>query len=314
VRIPDFFIVGHSKSGTTALHEMLTQHRQIYMPPDKEPWFFAEELRERPPPRPQGIPNSLSEYAAWFAAAETGQLVGEASPQYLRSRTAASRIAEVRPDARIIAIFREPASFLRSLHLQFVQTNVETEENFGRALELEQRRRAGKDIPRHTYWPKALLYSDHVRYLEQLRRYLAVFPRENVHVLIYDDFRADNERIVRGVLRFLDVEDDVPIELRESNPTVHPRSQRLNQLVHAIGVGHGPASRAINTSIKAVTPPQLRRRAFDTVRRRVIFGAPQAADPEVIAALRARCEPEVEAFSDYLGRDLVSLWGYARRD
>ena len=52
MRLPDFFIVGHSKSGTTALYEMLRQHPQIYLPAAKEPWFFADELHERTPPRP----------------------------------------------------------------------------------------------------------------------------------------------------------------------------------------------------------------------------------------------------------------------
>jgi len=53
-RLPDFFIVGQPKSGTTALYEMLRRHPEIFMPASKEPWFFADELHERPPPRPEG--------------------------------------------------------------------------------------------------------------------------------------------------------------------------------------------------------------------------------------------------------------------
>ncbi len=92
--------------------------------------------------------------------------------------------------------------------------------------------------------------------MEQLRRYHAVFPREQMLVLIYDDFRADNEATVRRVLRFLDVDDTVPISAREANPTVRPRSQRLNEVVHAVSVGRGPASLAVKGAIKAVTPPR----------------------------------------------------------
>src|SRR3954469_129284 len=91
LRIPDFFIVGHSKSGTTALYEMLRRHPQIYMPDSKEPWFFADELPDGTPPRPEGTPRPLEQSSAWFAGAAAGQLVGEASPQYLWSQTAASR-------------------------------------------------------------------------------------------------------------------------------------------------------------------------------------------------------------------------------
>jgi sulfotransferase family protein len=314
MRLPDFFIVGHSKSGTTALYEMLARHPQIYLPPGKEPWFFAEECHERPPPRPEGIPQTLAEYARWFSDASPAQTVGEASPQYLRSQGAARAIADACPDARIVAIFREPASFLRSLHLQFVQANIETESDLQRALGLEQRRREGHDVPRHTYWPKSLMYSEHVRYAEQLRRFHAVFSPSRVHVIIYEDFRVDNELTVREILRFLEVDESVPIEPVQANPTVHARSQRLNELVHAVGVGRGPISRGVKRAIKLVTPARLRRDTFHAVQQRIVFAEPPPPDPRLMQELRAKLKPEVVALSEYLERDLVRLWGYDRAD
>jgi hypothetical protein len=310
MRLPDFFIVGHSKSGTTALYEMLKQHPQIYLPPGKEPWFFAEELRERTPPRPEGIPGSLEEYAGWFTGARPEQRVGEASPQYLRSRSAARNIAQVAPDARIIAIFREPASFLQSLHLQFLQANIETESDFGRALALEPSRRDGHSVPRHTYWPQSLLYSEHTRYVEQLRRFHTEFPDSQVHVVIYEEFRDDNPGTVREILRFLEIDETVAVEPLEANPTVRARSQALNELVHAVGVGRGPVSRAVKGSIKFLTPATLRRNAFHAVQEHIVFGGAPAADATVIAGLRSQLKPEVVALSEYLHRDLVKLWGY----
>ena len=70
--LPDFFIVGHPKSGTTALYQMLRPHPQIYLPESKEPWFFATELHERTPPRPGGTPTTLDEYRGWFRGAASG--------------------------------------------------------------------------------------------------------------------------------------------------------------------------------------------------------------------------------------------------
>src|SRR5581483_6786457 len=100
-RVPDFFIVGHHKSGTTALYEMLRRRPDVFMPEMKEPWFFAKDLplrfgQETP------LPQTLEEYLALFAAAGADQRVGEATPSYLMSRAAAAGIAEVQPQARIV--------------------------------------------------------------------------------------------------------------------------------------------------------------------------------------------------------------------
>jgi hypothetical protein len=227
-RAPDFFIVGHPKCGTTALYEMLRRQPGIYMPALKEPQFFAEEMRVGA--RPEHLPDTLEEYLALFDGARVDELLGEASPSYLRSHTAAGAIAELQPDARIIAILREPASLLRSVHLQFVQAAIESEHDLRKALALEPERRQGRNLPRHGFWPLALQYSEHVHYVEQLRRYHAAFGSEQVLVLIYDDFRADNEGTVREVLRFLGVEDASPVQTLEANPTVAARSRALTPL------------------------------------------------------------------------------------
>src|SRR6202011_5344815 len=220
---------------TSALYEMLRRHPQIFMPEGKEPWFLASDMRPRfQPPRAGSPPASHEEYLALFAAAAPAQRVGEASSSYLWSAPAAAAIAELAPAARIIAILREPASFLHSLHLQLLQTHVEVKKDLRTALALEDERRRGERIPKRSHRPQLLRYSEHVRYVEQLRRYHAVFAPEQVLVLIYDDFRADNEGTVRKVLRFLEVDDSAPIDLIHANPTTGMRSQALDELVHSV--------------------------------------------------------------------------------
>ena len=311
-RMPDFFIVGHSKSGTTALYEMLRRHPQIFLTDLKEPIYFADELpRDAHRYRPTA---TLEEYLALFEQARADQRVGEASASYLRSPTAASRIAEAQPDARIIAILREPASFLRSFHLQCVQAHYETQKDFRKAMQLEQARRRGRRIPRRSRWPQELLYSDHVRYVQQLRRYHDAFPPEQVLVLIYDDFRRDNEATVRTVLRFLDVDDTVTVEASDANPTVRMRSQRMDDLVYAASTGRGPAWRAVKTMVTAITPTDLRRRALKATQRRFVHGEPPPPDEGFMLELRRRFKPEVVALSEYLDRDLITLWGYDQID
>src|SRR5580704_4668397 len=91
VRVPDFFIVGHHKSGTSALYEMLKQHPQIYLSPLKEPRFMASDMRERfVQPREHRHPQTLEEYLSLFSDARPEQRAGEASATYLWSRTAAA--------------------------------------------------------------------------------------------------------------------------------------------------------------------------------------------------------------------------------
>jgi len=311
-RVPDFFIVGHPKCGTTALYEMLRVQPQVFMPELKEPWYLASDMKPRfPPPRSASPPESMQEYLRLFAGAAPDQRAGEASSSYLLSRTAAGAIAELAPQARIIAILREPASFLRSLHVQLLSTHVESAKTLRQAIELEPARREGRKIPRRSHRPQLLLYSDHVRYVEQLRRYHDLFPPEQVLVLIYDDFRGDNEATVRRVLSFLDVEEQAPVTERRANPTVSQmRSQQLDELLNIVSVGRGPVSRAAKSALKRVSSRELRHAAIRATQRHLVNGRPKPAEPELMLQLRRRFRGEVEALSEYLDRDLVTLWGY----
>ena len=308
-RIPDFFVVGHSKSGTTALYEMLRRHPQIFMPDMKEPIFFAPELPRQA--HRYRAPETLEEYMALFAAAEPGQVVGEGSASYLRSPQAAERIAQARPDARIVAILREPAAFRRSFHLQVVQAHYEDERDLARALSLEGERRRGRHLPKRSLWPQELLYTDHVRYVEQLSRYRERFPEEQVLVLIYDDFRADNDATVRRVLRLLGVDEHVRLEPTEANPTVATRSQRADDVLHALSHGEGALAGAVKRAATSVVPQRVRRGALGAVQRRLVSAPPPEVDERLMLTLRRRLKPEVVALSEYLGRGLVARWGYA---
>jgi len=310
-RIPDFFLVGHAKSGTTALYEMLREHPAIFMPDLKEPEFFASDLRRRfQPPMAGPLPETLDQYLALFAGAREEQKAGEASAFYLSSRNAASAIAELNPAARIVAVLREPTSFLRSLHLQHLQNHNEDQRDLRRAIALEAARREGLEIPRRCYRPQILQYTDHVRYVEQLTRYHEAFGPEQVLVLIYEQLRRENEPTVREILRFLEVDDSVPIKPVNANPTVTVRSQALDDVVHRLSVGRGRYSKEIKTAVKTLLPHSLRRRLLNGVQRHVVHGPPPPADDALQAELRVRMKPEVERLSAYLGRDLVSLWGY----
>ena len=310
-RVPDFFIVGHPKCGTTALYEMLSAHPQVYMPERKEPRYFASDLPSPYQPLRSGLPGETYEdYLSLFKEARPDQMVGEGSTAYIWSRTAAGLIAAAQPKARIIAIMREPASFLHSLHLQLLQHKSEEVQSLRKALELEEERRQGRRLTEvNASWPQVLMYADRVRYVEQLRRFDEVFPPEQVLVLIYDDFRSDNDGTVRRVQRFLGIEETGAVKVSKANPSVR-RRVAIDDKLHDAFFGGGSTLRTLRKAAKLLTPESARRQAFQTARRKLVFGAPSALDEDLMLQLRERFKGEVRALGEYLDRDLLELWGY----
>jgi Sulfotransferase family len=313
LRLPDFFIVGHAKCGTTALTKMLKAHPRISIPV-KEPRYFAPELRTRywrPRSNREKRPRTLEAYGALFAGIGPDQMVGEATPSYLRSATAAASIAQVCPDARIVAILREPTAFLRSLHLQLLRNYDENQKSFRRALELEPLRKQGRRMPPFSQAPSGLLYTEHVRYVEQLKRFHDAFGHERVLVLIYDDLRADNERTVRQVLEFFDLEaGGFAVPQAELDPLKMPRSVILDQVTRL--AAYAPHNRILNPLLKAGAKTGVGR--LGPLWKRAVYEENPLPEEELMLALRRRFKGEVEAASEYLGRDLVALWGYDRLD
>jgi hypothetical protein len=313
-RVPYFFIAGHAKCGTTALYEALRAHPQVWMPDVKEPRYFATDMRRRFTPARSGrLPETMEEYLALFAAAPPDAIVGEASPSYVVSHSAPRLIAKARPDARIVVIFREPADFLRSLHLQLIQSHVETQRDLATALSLEVERAHGHKIPRRSHRPQSLQYSEHVRYSDQLARLRAAFAEEQLLVLIYDDLRADNPGTLQRVLRFIGADPALsPRGAPQANPSVLIRAQGLETAMNALATGRGPLGAAASRAVKTLLPASARRRAMSIVRSQLIAGDVPPVDDALMRTLRRRYKGEVEAFGEAIDRDLIGLWGYDR--
>jgi hypothetical protein len=298
--LPEFFIVGHQKCGTSALHEMLRQHPQIFMPERKEPSYFISEILRKP--------ITCEEYEALFEPAAPGERMGEATPTYLWSHTAASRIAKDIPDAKLIAIIREPADFLRSLHLQFLRLGVENEHDFRKAIELDPARAAGKKVPANSPRPEFLPYAEHLRYKEQIERYRALFSPEQILLLIYEEYRDDNEATLQRIFDFLGVDQAEVPSMRAKVTSSSVRSPRAQELTRSLYLGKGLAGK-LKPAVKAMTSPAMRQRLLKAqahAQRRE--ASPPSAD--FMQSLRRRYKDDVAALSDYLDRDLTALWGY----
>ena len=307
-RLPDFFIVGHPKCGTTAICEGLKNHSQVFMPAIKEPNFFALDRKKRPGAQTDEAPpshaNRLDKYLDLFADAGDDQLAGESSVFYLWSPVAARSIAELQSAAKIIAILREPASLLNSLYLQFSQSGVETAKSFREAIELEESRRSTDRFP-------SLLYADYVKYVEQIERYRAEFPADQILILLLDDLRRENQAVMGQIARFLEIDETDSLVAPKVNPTVRVRSTRLNRVTHYLRRRQNPVITGVKASAGAAFPRGTRRRAaISTGLNGLLYGEPRKADDQLMSSLRERFRPEVDSLSEYLDRDLVSEWSY----
>lgn len=293
-RRPDFFVVGAPKSGTTAMYEYLRAHPELYLPERKELRFFGSDLdiRDR-----QAL--ELDEYLGYFAAAGAAARIGTAYVWYLFSTHAAREIREFAPEARIIAMLRNPVEMIPSLHSEHLFNGNEDIVDLAAALDAEPDRRAGRRIPPHAHLPQGLLYSDVPRYTEQLERYFEAFGRDRVHVILYDDFARDAAASYREVLRFLGVDEDFsPPAFAVINANKRTRSEWLR---HFLARPPELPRRVISRFV----PARIRRAAYERAKRLNVAASRRAPLPLATRErLMREFEPEVERLARLLGRDL----------
>jgi hypothetical protein len=294
MRRPDFFIVGAPKSGTTAMYEYLREHPDLYLPERKELRYFGSDLEIR-----DRQPLSESDYLAHFAGAEGHQLVGTAYVWYLYSSLAAAEIKAFAPDARIIAMIRNPIDMLHALHGEHLSNGNEDIRDFTEALDAEPDRRAGRRIPAHAHLPAGLLYSTVPRYAEQLERYVAAFGRDRVHVIVFDDFAADTSAAYAATLRFIGVRDDVrPARFAVVNASKRTRSEALRHFL-------ARPPELPRRIIRRTVPGRIRRALYERTKALNVTRAARAPMPSAThERLRAVFADEVERLSIFLQRDL----------
>lgn len=199
---PTFFIVGAPKSGTTALDSYLADHPMIHMARPKEPHYFATDL-----PRYRDV-STEADYIRLFDGQTQKRIGGDASVFYLYSKEAIRLIRQFDPGAKLILMLRNPVEIAHSFHSQLLFGGDEDIESFADAWNAIAARKAGDRIPRHCR-ARELLYYDEIALLgSQLERVLAEFPREQVHLIFFEDFAADAGHEYRRVLKFLGVPDD----------------------------------------------------------------------------------------------------------
>ena len=252
-RIPNLFIVGAPKCGTTAWVEYLRSHPNIYFSERKEHCYFALDLPNF------RLTNTAAGYASLFADRGSAKVVGEASAMYLFSEAAAEAIRAHNPDSKILIFLREQEEYLPSLHNQFLWEFAEEIEDFEVAWRLSPRR-PPETVPASCHEPRTLDYAAMGRFREQVERYLAAFPTDQIRVIRFRDWTANPRATYLDILDFLDLEDDGRTDFSLVNEGMSYRSRRLVRLI--------------------VVPPRLVRKAASLARR---LAGPHAGKLERLA-------------------------------
>jgi len=296
---PDFFIIGAPKCGTTALAEYLSAHPDIFMA-RKEMHHFGHDLRFGGQIYRRNRADYLQEFAAWNGQARAG----EASVWYLFSANAAEEIKAFNPRARIIIMLREPTEMLYSLYNQFRLDGNEHLPTFAEALTAEDDRLAGRQVTRSTYFRQGLIYHSVAAYTEQVRRYLKLFGRKQVHVILYDDFAADTAGVYRGVLEFLGVDATRP---PDSFPVINGSQEVKSSWLRSLM--SDPLVRGTAIATRNWLPAPLFKSLQQIESRLMQMNIRAAKRPKLDPALRQRLirefAPEVTQFGKLIGRDLA---------
>jgi hypothetical protein len=307
----DFFFVGFPKSGSTTFYYLLKSHPDIFAPAVKEVNFFntddIKQTRERLGRHDFQLLKSEDDYSELFHAPST-KVKGDFTPINIFSKDAPRNIYRYNPAAKIIISIREPVSFLRSYHFQFLYNMIEDEPDFIRALALEKSRRAGDNIPRFCQNPFYLYYSSLIQYEGYIRQFTDVFDVGKIKLILFDDILENEAGIYHQLLDFLGIwnSDFVPPQ-PDRNPSHGLRLRWLRKLMLA------PAAKKwLYTRLPSRLLPVGAKISQQVFKKRQ---DKPFVPPAEIQKLRAQFRPSVIALNHFLnettgGRDIEELWGY----
>ncbi len=234
--LPDFYVVGAQKSGTTSICSILGQHPKISISTPKETMFLCRDdvdfhscfLVERSQEWKsfdwrENRDALLKRYEKLFPRESPDTLCGDGSTTYMPSKRAAERIASLRPDAKIIFVLRDPVDRASSAYWHYVNTGV-VSRTFRNQLRFD-----GQGI---------LLKG---RYAEQIKTYMKLFPREQLYFELFERYVSNRQSVINGILQFLSLEQEIHVEdlsergNRARIPMFHKTQLVLNTLKKALG-------------------------------------------------------------------------------
>lgn len=301
---PDFFVVGAPRCGTTSFCRWLARNPQICFSRPKETHYFT--LLSADPAASDLKLDYLDRYFGHYAAPH--RLAGEGSVSYLYQPESLERILRLNPDARFIALVRNPLAMLPSYHLKMLFLLQEDEPDFGQAWVLEQERTRGERVPRDCLDARLLMYSQVAMLGAQIERLFAIAGRERSHVIVFDDLLADPLGVYRLALKFLDVDYDGQIHFERRYGSRMYRYRWLQRMLFVPAMRGGKMLNTLQRRSRKYTRdgsklPSLIKRV---TRWNNVPASPAPLTQEMVAVIRETLAPDVLKLSRLLDRDLSS--------
>jgi len=299
---PDFFVVGAPRCGTTAFCRYLARNPQICFSQPKEPHYFTQLTHD--PSAAELARDYLERCFSHYR--DTHRAVGEGSVSYLYLPQTIERIRRINPEARFIALVRNPLTMLPSYHLRMLFLLQEDEPDFARAWSLEPTRARGQRVPRHCLDPRLLLYSKVAQLGSQVEQLFAIAGRERSRVIVFDDLKADPLRVYRDALEFLGVDYDGQTSFETRYESRMYRYRWLQRMLFVPAVRGGRMLATLQQRSRKYNPDGSKRPSLikRVTRWNKVPASPVALTPPVADAVRETLRPDVELLSRLLGRNL----------
>ncbi|MFN3231034.1 MAG: sulfotransferase family protein [Alphaproteobacteria bacterium] len=198
---PDFVIIGAQKAGTTSLFNYLAQHPLVQRALRKEVHYFDNHYAN-------GEHWYRSHFPIEAELRAAGALTGEATPYYMAHPHALQRIRSDLPDAKLIAVLRDPVERAVSHYFHEIRHGNE-HLSLTAALETEDDR-ISPELLRMTENPdyksathQRFTYLARSRYIEQLRPLLKEGATHELLILRAEDLFADPVATMQKAFEFL---------------------------------------------------------------------------------------------------------------
>jgi len=282
---PNFFIVGAPRAGTTALYNYLNVIPEIYMSPVKDPGYF--------------IPNDFrgfteQTYIELFKNVKNEIAIGEASAGYLANSEAPKRIKEKSPSAKIIITLRDPVGRTFSHYLNWKRTG-KIKISFEKVVE------KFLDKNKNDEQLERLIYVS--MYYEQVKRYLEIFGKENVKILIFEETVKDIKNTIKKIFEFLEVQAEPPENIEEQHSAAY--SEPLGSIGTSIA-----QNKTISKIIKKILPGTKQEQLLRTLLNK------KGEKPELLDTTKKKLQSvfhdDVKKLEKLLGRSLP--WPTAKEE